>query len=91
VTFSSSGTPSLVPVPSLEVAETTMDSSRTPGILPVLSVKPLVLGCLLLVFLLSLRAYITSATSCSLGVKDWSLLSLSFEEAGFGFGPLGVS
>nr|GEW10059.1 ribonuclease H-like domain-containing protein [Tanacetum cinerariifolium] len=49
--------PVMLPVVrSLEVAEMTVDSSETPGILLVLALEPLVPGCLLLVFLLSLRA-----------------------------------
>nr|GFB83306.1 hypothetical protein [Tanacetum cinerariifolium] len=68
--FSSSRTLGLVPVPSLEVAKTIVDSSGTLGIIPVPLLKPLVPGYLLLVFLLSIRACIMSAASCSAGVKD---------------------
>ncbi|GKB38959.1 hypothetical protein Tco_0883901 [Tanacetum coccineum] len=65
--------PGLDPVPSLEALETTMDSSGTPSMLPVPSFEPPVLGCLLLIFLLSLRAFIMSAARlsslCGLGFR----------------------
>ncbi|GKD65044.1 hypothetical protein Tco_1307152, partial [Tanacetum coccineum] len=63
-------TPGLDLVPSLEALEMTVDSSRTPSMLHVPSFEPPVLGCLLLIFLLSLRAFIMSAASCSAGVKE---------------------
>ncbi|GJS12584.1 hypothetical protein Tco_0407056 [Tanacetum coccineum] len=69
MSFSSSRTPGLDPVPSLEALETTVDSSGTPSMLLVLSFEPLVLGYLLLIFLLSLRAFIMLAASCSTGVR----------------------
>ncbi|GKE87782.1 ribonuclease H-like domain-containing protein, partial [Tanacetum coccineum] len=77
--------------PLLEVAKTTVDSLGTPGFLPVPSFESPVHGCLLLVFLLSLRACIMSTASCSAGVKDGASLSLVFEVAGFDFGALGVA
>ncbi|GJR30102.1 hypothetical protein Tco_1106334 [Tanacetum coccineum] len=62
-------TPGLDPVPSLEALEMTVDSSGTPSMLPVPSFEPPVPGYLLLIFLLSLRAFIMSAASCSAGVR----------------------
>ncbi|GJR27335.1 hypothetical protein Tco_1103567 [Tanacetum coccineum] len=52
-----------------------VDSSGTPCIVPFPSLDPPVPGCLLLVFLLSLRAYIMSIASCSSGVRDGTPLS----------------
>ncbi|GJY90312.1 hypothetical protein Tco_0505508 [Tanacetum coccineum] len=69
ISFSSSGTPGLDPVPSLEALEMTVDSSRTPSMLLVPSFEPPVPGYLLLIFLLSLRAFIMSAASCLAGVR----------------------
>ncbi|GKG43439.1 hypothetical protein Tco_0480123, partial [Tanacetum coccineum] len=62
-------------VPSLEVAETAVDSLGTHGSLPVPSFELLVPSCLLLVFLFSLRAFIVSTASYSSRVKDRTLLS----------------
>nr|GEZ02728.1 hypothetical protein [Tanacetum cinerariifolium] len=73
------------------VVETTIDSSGTPGIVPVPSLEPPIPGCLLLVFLLSLRACIMSVASFLAGVKDCTHLSLGFEVADFGFRALKVS
>ncbi|GJY64795.1 hypothetical protein Tco_0466255 [Tanacetum coccineum] len=60
ISFSSSGSPGLDPVPSLEALEMTVDLSGTPSMLPVPSFEPPVPGYLLLIFLLSLRAFIMS-------------------------------
>ncbi|GJR76041.1 hypothetical protein Tco_0088406 [Tanacetum coccineum] len=78
-------------VPSSEVAKKTVDSSGTPGTIPVPLLEPLVPGCHLLVFFLSLRACIMFTASFSSGVKDCTPLSLGFKVDGFGFGALGVS
>ncbi|GJX14154.1 hypothetical protein Tco_0205912, partial [Tanacetum coccineum] len=61
--------PGLDPVPSIEALEMTVDSSGTPSMLPVPSFEPPVPGYLLLIFLLSLRAFIMSAASCSAGIQ----------------------
>ncbi|GJS28855.1 hypothetical protein Tco_0489475 [Tanacetum coccineum] len=62
-------TPGLDPVPSLEALEMTVDSSGTPSMLPVPSFEPPVPGYLLLIFLLSLRAFILSASLLLAGVR----------------------